>query len=56
MDPSRLQKVNLKRFENRLLEAWNVLRAVGYLSGAGRPSSREHAGLSRIVPKPVSLL
>jgi hypothetical protein len=54
MDPDRLQKVNLKRFENRLLEAWNALRAISYLSGAGRPAAREQVDLSGIVPKPVS--
>ncbi len=55
MDPGRLQKVKLERFEKRQRQAWHALNAIRYLSGAGRPPAAIPADLARIVPKPVSL-
>ena len=54
MDFRGLQKVKLERFDKRLREAWNALKAMRCLNGAGHPVASKPADLSRIIPKPLS--
>jgi hypothetical protein len=52
MDPVRLQRVNPKRIERRLNQAWNALAAIQSYSRTGRMTAPILTSLSKIVPHP----